>query len=128
MLTIIVNDANFQARVMTLPKDDFPIEMYDVMLSNSVLTENGRRTLYQKIVWMDNIGTQKPSNWSSITNEIYKIVDWWEDPNMSKPDWCNNATTTRDHGYLDSKALPTIGETFEVVQCNYTDKGKCLDV
>ena len=118
MLTIIVNSGNFQPRVMTLPKDDFPIESYNLLLENSKSSpENpNRHVLLENIVWKGRMGSAEKNSWNHITNEIYKIVDWWHDPNMRKPEWCKNAKVDRDHGFFNSKCIVKNHETFEVIE------------
>ena len=120
MITIIVNGGNFQPRVMTLPKSEFPSEMYNILLKYSNLNTENKRILLEKIVWSNNCGQTLENEWNHITNKIYQLVDWWEDDLYDRPEWCKNAKVDRDHGYFNSDLIDTQdNETFIVIQKNY---------
>lgn len=119
-ITIIINCANFQPRVMTLPKSDFPIEMYKLLYDNSHPDPNdsNRRVLIQKVICNNgNIGSYEENTWTSVVNFIFNIIDLWDDPYYdpvhndptSNKDnncaWYKNATVNRDHGYFNSKLI-----------------------
>lgn len=115
MLTIIVNSGNFQPRILTLPKKDFPIDKYNLLLKNSKLETNGKNKIHvleEKIIWENNSGMTENNEWNHITNEIYSIVD----DTCDIPEWCKNATFDRDHGFFNSKCIKTENETFEVIE------------
>jgi hypothetical protein len=114
MLTIIVNSGNFQARIMRLPKKDFPEDMYNILIKHSE-EKNGRNVLSQKIFWKDGVGYAENTEWTKITNLIYAIVDGCYDI----PSWAQNASLDRDHGYLHfntNKMDTGNDEVFEVVE------------
>ena len=101
MITIIINDANFQPRVLTLPKEDFPQEMYQLLLSNSTSESENRHILYSKIIWKGNRGVAQKENWSHIIRLIYNIIEGYHD----KPIWCKRGKTSFNHGYFNSKRI-----------------------
>jgi len=112
LLTIIVNSGNFQPRVLTLPKNDFPKEHYDILVKHSE-EHKGRRMLVQQILRKNKTGINVETEWSPITNEIYSIVD----DSCDMPDWCKNATFDRDHGFFNSELIDTgDNQVFEVIE------------
>ncbi|HMP28868.1 MAG TPA: hypothetical protein PKD85_04670 [Saprospiraceae bacterium] len=99
---------------MRLPKEDFPKEMYNILIKYSE-KKNGRNILTQKIIWKDGLGYSEQIEWSKITNLIYTIVDG--DCNL--PSWSKNAILDRDHGYFKfntHKINTGDDEVFEVVE------------
>jgi hypothetical protein len=114
MLTIIVNSGNFQPRVLTLAKEDFPQDKYEMLLKHSQEKDDKRRVLVQQILWKGRAGSSVETEWSPITNDIYAIVDGFYDP---IPEWCKNAVLDRDSGYFNSGMIDTgDNEVFEVIE------------
>lgn len=137
-IRLIVQQANFQPRVVTVPKTDFPSEWLETLRLNAKTVTVGAKCLYLplKYKYVDK-SRRMAQNWhpteadkkiDRISRHVVQAVDRCDLP---VPIWAINAITDRNHGYFDTNILVSfdedlLGEIFIFKEIKYDWDGNLI--